>query len=278
MKKRALTLQEHQEIIYELLYVLDDFCREHNIKYFLGYGSLLGAIRHHGIIPWDDDADVMMERSEYERFLKLITQRTPNGYKAYSIQYTKGYYYPFIKFGKEGTLLQEPFKYVPKEGIGINIDVFPIDGCEGETRKEAQDYAKKFFPVYFSTLNNKFYATINDYNSLIGKIYYLFFIKMLRVPFILKFYFIKLFSSAKSCKTSEAKYYSCLSWSFNGSKNVHSTDYIKEVVNMQFGERKLPVPKFYDAILTEEYGDYMVPPSEKGKASTHQHEFVYAYE
>lgn len=278
MNKRALTLQEHQEIIYDLLYTLDDFCREHNIRYFLGYGTLLGAIRHHGIIPWDDDADVMMERSEYERFLKLMNEKAPQGYKAYNIHKTRGYYYPFIKFGKEGTLLQEPFKYVPKEGIGINIDVFPIDGCNGETRKEAQDYAKQFFPVYFSTLNYKFNSTIKDYTTWKGKIYFLLFVKLLRIPFILKSFFIRLYSTARSSKVSEAKFYSCVSWSFNGPKNVHSTEYIKELINVQFGKRELPVPQGYDAILTEEYGDYMTPPSEKGKQSTHQHESVYVYE
>lgn len=72
MKKIALSLKEHQDILYELLYVLDDFCNDNRIRYFLGYGTLLGAVRHHGIIPWDDDADIMMEREEYERFQKLI--------------------------------------------------------------------------------------------------------------------------------------------------------------------------------------------------------------
>lgn len=277
MKKRNISLSEHQEIIYDLLYKLDDFCKTNNIRYFLGYGSLLGAVRHSGIIPWDDDADVMMERSEYERFQELITANPPTGYKAYSINSTKGYYYPFIKFGKEKTLLVEPFKYVPKKGIGINIDVFPVDGCVGTSREDAQEYAGHFFPVFYSSLNKRFHSSLKDYSGLRGKLYYFLKIKLQRFGFFQKYYFKQLYATAKQFSVKDAKYYSCISWSFNGPKNVHSTEYIKTLIEVPFGCRKLPIPQGYDYILSEEYGDYMTPPSEKGKESTHQHE-VYIYE
>ena len=69
MKLKALSLEEHQQILYDMLYMFDDFCREHGLSYFLVGGSLLGAVRHQGIIPWDDDVDNGMERTQFERFL-----------------------------------------------------------------------------------------------------------------------------------------------------------------------------------------------------------------
>ena len=280
MKKKVLSLQEHQDILYELLYVLDDFCKDNNIKYFLGYGTLLGAIRHQGIIPWDDDADVMMEREEYERFQKLIIANPPKGYEAYSIYNRPDYFYPFIKFGKKGTLLFERLDYAPTERIelGINIDIFPIDGCPGETREQAGRYAVSFFPRYLATLEKWF--NIAKWERLVTwkeKVYYLLHWGC-KLYFFRKQYFKHLFQDATRYSCKSVKYYSCISWSFNGAKNVHACSLIGTIYRVPFGSRSLPIPSGYDTILREEYGNYMIPPDEKGKQSTHDFGCVYQIE
>ena len=139
MKLRKLNLEEHQKVLYEILYTVDDFCKEYKIRYCLAYGTLLGAVRHHGIIPWDDDIDIFMEREEYNRFEELVMKHPIKGYTLNSIHTTKGYYYPFIKFSKNGTYVKEPFNYVPP--IGINIDVFPLDGCPSQKIDDAREYS-----------------------------------------------------------------------------------------------------------------------------------------
>jgi lipopolysaccharide cholinephosphotransferase len=275
MNKKALSLKEHQDILYELLYALDNFCQEHKIKYFLGYGSLLGAIRHQGIIPWDDDADVMMEREEYERFQKLIIKKPPKGFKAYSIYNTPGYYYPFIKFGKEGTLLIEPFKYVPKEGIGINIDVFPLDGCPGDTREQACNYASLFFPNYYSKLQKYFQPIYKNEKKSIKKIAKFLFYLLPKPSLIQKAYFKHIYRKASQYACNDTDYYSCISWSFNGDRNVHLCSLIKKTRRVPFGNRALPIPVGFDQILYEEYGNYMTPPDEDKRKSTHEHGVVY---
>lgn len=274
MKKIKLSLGEHQRIIYELLYAIDDFCNRNNIRYFLGYGTLLGAVRHHGIIPWDDDADIMMEREEYERFQELIIKNPPEGFEAYSINNTAGYYYPFIKFGKKKTLLIEPFGYVPSKGIGINIDIFPIDGCPGNDREQACIYARNYFPRYFNLLNRRF---INKYKSRRERIYHLFHLSY-HLPFVQKRFFKRLYKDASQYSCKETKYYSCISWSFSGDKNVHACHLIDSIIKVPFGDRPLPIPSGYDEILREEYGDYMTPPPEDKRKTTHQHGGVYCIE
>ncbi len=274
MKLVKLTQEEHHKIIYELLYILDDFCSQNNIRYFLSDGTLLGAVRHHGIIPWDDDADVMMEREEYERFQKLIIKNPPKGFEAYTIYNTTGYYYPFIKFGKKGTLLVEPFGYVPSKGIGINIDIFPIDGCPGSNYRQACTYAKNFFPRYYNLLNKRF----NNSNKSRKQLFNYYCHLSYHIPFIQKSFFKRIYKEAASYSCKETLFFSCISWCFYGDKEVHACHTIDSIIRVPFGNRLLPIPSGYDEILRMEYGDYMTPPPEDKRKSTHQHEDVYRIE
>lgn len=270
--ERKITLEEHQKIIYELLYVLDDFCKENNIRYFLSDGTLLGAIRHQGIIPWDDDADVMMERSEYELFKRLITKRPLNGYKAYCIDNTKDYYYPFIKFGKLGTCLVETdWKCIPKNGIGINIDVFPIDGCPNSFT-EAQSYVVNKMDSIFNAIHHWCDLEWNDFVGPKQKLYY-FYYWFRKRPFLLRPHLKKIFNQVQEYDLTNSKYFFSF-WTFYGSRNLFPKDCIEELIHVPFGDRCLPVPKGYDAILKLEYGDYMTPPPESKRASTHKHDLV----
>ena len=272
MKKIALTLKEHQDIIYELIYVLDDFCKKNNISYFLAYGTLLGAVRHHGIIPWDDDADLMMKREEYERFQKLIISAPPEGYEAYSIYNTPGYYYPFIKFGKKNTLLVEPFGYVPAKGLGINIDVFPIDGCPGQNRHQACQYAHLFAPVY----QDRLYKYFKKWGRMTKKEKIKCLLRAdLRIPFIRRLYFKHLYKKSARYSLKDTTFFADLTWSFAPDNDVHANTLIKELISVPFGEKLLPIPSGYDTILREEYGDYMTPPDENNRQSTHDHGNVY---
>ena len=265
MRRIAIGLEKHHQILYEILYQFDDFCKENKIRYYLAYGTLLGAVRHHAIIPWDDDVDVMMERSEYERFQKLIITHPPKGYKAYSIYNTPNYYYPFIKFGKEGTLLIEPFPYVPSEGIGINIDVFPIDGCPS-SYKEAQDFTTKCMGTILRNLNDL--SSVNFWKSK-GKRAKLFSI-FNRFTFLKKTRYKVLFKNLYSkYDLKKSVYCSVSQWNWYNGKDVFPVEDFNETEYIQFGSRQLPVPAGYHDILQHCYGDYMTPPEESKRNTTH---------
>ena len=103
---------------------LDEFCSAHDIKYYLVGGTLLGAVRHSGFIPWDDDIDVAMMRSDYNRLIEL-SGKIPSEFKIHYCNNQDNYFYPFAKFCSSKVMVEEPF-YKPLL-IGVWVDIFPLD-------------------------------------------------------------------------------------------------------------------------------------------------------
>lgn len=261
MQKRQLSLAEHQAILYEILYSLDDFCKKHSIRYFLVGGSLLGAIRHGGIIPWDDDIDVGMARPEYERFIHLFQKELPEGYELLSPELTKDYYCPFVKLAKRGTLQVEPTLIVPKEGIGINIDIFPQDGLPGETQEDALQYHLDFRQQFQSKLWWMVvpYCLLSSWRDRFRAFRH-------RLRYRSLHSFRSLYSVAECYDIDRTKYFSCLVNGLYGKGEIRETKDLQNIEQKQFGERKIPVLCDWHQYLSGLYGDYMkLPPEEKRK-------------
>ncbi len=122
-------LKQVQKIELEMLLEVDRICKENGIKYTIIGGTLLGAARHGGFIPWDDDADVAMLRPEYEKFCSVIDEKLDTSrFYFQNMERTEGYRWGYAKLRKKGTLFvrenQEHMKYEQ----GIFLDIFPIDG------------------------------------------------------------------------------------------------------------------------------------------------------
>lgn len=128
---RAITeLEELKKIELDILRSVHSFCQENGINYSLAYGTLLGAVRHQGFIPWDDDIDIMMLRVDYERFLQSFKHPY---YQVYECNHTSSsnrlnkekYYLPFAKVADTRTILKEKVRY--ETIYGVYIDIFPVD-------------------------------------------------------------------------------------------------------------------------------------------------------
>lgn len=120
-------LRQLQLTMLEILKVFDRFCREHDLKYSLYAGSLLGAVRHKGFIPWDDDLDVCMSRADYERFLTLWQQDPPEGYVLQNKENSVYFDQSFSKIRKDHTTFLQDEWQIGNHHTGIFLDVFPID-------------------------------------------------------------------------------------------------------------------------------------------------------
>lgn len=112
----------------EILDVIDKVCADHGIRYSLAYGSLLGAVRHGGFIPWDDDLDIMMLREDYERFIRIWPSAAPKGYLLETERMYDDYVNTFSKVRKEHTtFLQYEYELNVSHHKGIFVDIFPLD-------------------------------------------------------------------------------------------------------------------------------------------------------
>lgn len=241
-------------VILDLFFEFERVCKKHNLTYFPIGGFLLGAIRHNGYIPWDDDLDVVMPRSDYERFLQLKDHFCAPYF--FQIPETdEGYYYGMAKIRNSNTTaLNEKFKY---QGFnqGIWLSVFPLDNWKlegGEERylqikKDLMDcstYMRKSNPHLDENdiARVKELGDTNPYKS---------YLEVQRIA-----------SQFQSEETSYVALATCTVYSYE--KNVFVKKDFETTIPWKFEGYDILVPIGYDAILKTAYGDYMkFPPIEK---------------
>ena len=134
-------LRTFQLRLLDILTEVDKACQTHHIRYYLVAGTLLGAVRHKGFIPWDDDIDIAMPRPDYERFLRHAHEWLPAPLEVVAPEYTKHYPFAFAKVQDSHTTLLERRKlqYIG----GLCIDIFPLDGLPSGQLKQWWNYLRK---------------------------------------------------------------------------------------------------------------------------------------
>lgn len=257
MSKEAATLQEHQEALLTLLVAFDRVCKELNIPYILFAGTLLGAVRHKGFIPWDDDLDVMMLREDYERFLQEADAVLDQ--EKFYLQKEFSQHWPmfFSKLRLNGTTCLE--KYHPKDHKthqGVYIDIFPCDtAAKSKLGRKLQFYCSKV--VIAKALDARGYDTDSNKKKL--------FMQLCRLLPQKLFYKI---TTPKGKRTDTV--HSFLGGASKYEKNIYPRSYFEKTVPAQFAGHFFPIPEEYDGLLSVLYGDYMtMPPEEDRKCKAH---------
>lgn len=246
----TVTVREHQAALYELLCEFDRICQKYNIRYTLFAGTLLGAVRHKGFIPWDDDADVLMLREDYDRFMAVASKETDQLRFFVQKENTKHWPMFFSKLRLQGTSCIE--KYVPKDfktHMGVYIDIFPCDcAADREWLRKCQYYASKI--IIAKSLARRGYATDSKKKKL-----FMAFSRIVPLKLVRR---IVLLPNKKGSKLV----HSFLSAGKKYEKNVFPRTWLEETCKMDFEDRQFSVTKCYDRMLTMLYGDYMVLPKE----------------
>lgn len=260
---RKLKTEEIKKYELDILKYINDFCKKNNIEYFLAYGTLIGAIRHRGFIPWDDDIDIVIKRKDYERFRKLFTD-TEN-YKILDIENNEDYYYPFVKIVDTRTkVIEKDFKDI--DDLGVWVDVFPLDNYSSRyTNKNKIEILKKKLLV---SRSKTFLKSKNKIKNVFKFGAYC--LMKNKNP---RKYGIEINNEGK--KVSVSGSHLCVMFTPNISKNIFETEWYKKSIEWEFEGNKFSIPKEYDKILSSYYGDYMKLPAEENRVSGHN---IDAYE
>lgn len=249
-----LNTKEIQEIELDILLEVDKLCKEHQIEYFLIGGTLLGAIRHKGFIPWDDDIDIMMRRSEYNKFIKLIkSNNSLPKYLSFNIPKDNEYLLPYIKVTNEKTISFDVLEN--KFHKGLWIDIFPLDYIYNDKKKNIR-LLKKMIKnrVWIFRL----YATNMKYPFLKQ-----FLINIIRktASFCGITYEKFLNNILKETNKPKSNYVTDLVWCRDLTE-IYPTSWFEELIDVEFEGHIFKGIKHYDEYLTQFYGDYMKLPPE----------------
>ena len=149
--KKEVTLTECKKIEIEILDYVTELCNKNNLTYFLGGGTLLGAVRHKGFIPWDDDVDIMMPREDYDKLAQVISNIDNNRFLYLNYKDNNDYYYPFAKVVDKRTKVKELDCKEIKD-LGVYIDIFPIDNVSDDMQENKLKWYMSIFNNYKKVL------------------------------------------------------------------------------------------------------------------------------
>ena len=253
MMKRAWAAEI--EVLEEVIRI----CKKHNIQYFADAGTLLGAVRHKGFIPWDDDLDICMMREEYNRFLEIAPKELPGKYNLVALQTHEEYDQMFARvinrwtfnFEEEGLKQFHDFPFV------VGVDIFPLDYiAPDEEEEECRCYLARIVSDIEKTIDKQ--LTKEETEILLGQVERECKVSIDRTKNIrrqLLFLEEQLFSMYRKEEATEIAFMPV--WAMKGKSNRFKKEYYEKSIEMDFEHIKVAVPAMYDAVLREKYGDYM---------------------
>ena len=256
---------KYKTLLLQTLKAFDDFCKKNDIHYCAAGGTMIGAVRHQGFIPWDDDIDVYMKRADYDRFISVRNQLENSDYEIIDPN-TIGYYCAHTKFSHRYSTIWEfqsiPFVY------GAYVDVFVLDYEDGsylEVANKRMKYAHKVNLFYISSNNHP--ARVIMHCLVKGEIK-----KMLWYVFqkyILRHYHSILKKLIITHSNRSQGEWIVAYTGTSGEKDIFQSSWFDGFVSFPFEDTYILVPSGYDQFLTAMYGDYMTPPPIEEQISNH---------
>lgn len=257
-----------KNIELNILIAFNHFCKENNLRYYLSGGTLLGAIRHKGFIPWDDDIDVCMPRNDYEKLIEIFPEVYKNRYILKSIQ-RKNFVFPFIKLIDSNTKIFSKYNnsYVDSN---LWIDILPVDGLPKDNKKLSLLYKSVTFYRKLLMLN---FANMGQGRTKLKKFFKpmaILIAKVIGVNKCIK----KIEKIAKIYDYNKSDYVGVITWGLYGVGERMKKNEFEKSVYVDFEGYKFPTFSCWDSYLKGLYKNYMeLPPIEK--RITHEIEAYY---
>ena len=252
--KQELKTRDLKIIEKEILEHIDSVFSSNGIEYYLDGGTLLGAIRHKGFIPWDDDIDIIVRRKDFKRALSLLRE-ADSRYKILSQYDDENYFYMFAKVVDSNTKLKE-LEELPIKDLGVWVDIFPLDNLPSDAAERKRFQKKIYF--YRNIISHALRYIKGDMKTIKDKVF-------CKISYLYGW---------KRAKQKIEKM--CEKTSLNSTGYVADIiaaprmdleipeEAFSETIFVEFEGKSFPAPKGFDVYLTELYGNYMqLPPVEK---------------
>ncbi len=266
----GIDIKKIQKIELDILLEFHKICKKHDIKYQLFAGTLIGAVRHKGFIPWDDDIDVCMLRSEYNRFLAVVEDELSSEYFFQTYETDPNYINKFAKIRKNGTMFMEKLVKGVDMHHGLYIDIFAMDNVQLDTLKgKHQIWMLRTIDSIFKYRVKARHETLNPGSERSKAKFKYNIMKILPISKArIEKYVLNIITKFNHEPT---EYVADLANPAEGvlEKFMMRRETIEDSIELEFEGYKFPCPKAYDEVLTRAYGNYMHQPEVENRVSHH---------
>ena len=259
-----LSLKDIQTETLKIMKLIDSICQKENLKYSLFYGTLLGAIRHNGFIPWDDDLDIIMPRKDYEKLAEYFknNQEKLSPFKWFSYETVPSYPYMIARVcNTEFRMESENEKDC---GMGTFVDIYPMDVAGNGKQKFFYNKAWFFSSMYFTKSRLHYVVPKGVLKKFVKGCSFLM-SKINTIDSLRN----RLIKYSKKFPYEKSDFIASITWLVDGNKNVFKKSDFDELILHDFEDTKFYIPKNYDNLLTTRYGNYMQLPPENERKGHH---------
>ena len=259
-----LTVKEIQLETLKIMKVIHSVCQKENLKYSLFYGTLLGAVRHNGFIPWDDDLDIVMPRSDYDKLAEYFKNHAEEllPFKWFSYETVPDY--PYMIARVCNTEFRMDAENEKDYGMGTFVDIYPLDGAGNGNHSLFYNKAWFFSSMYFTKSRIQYVVPRGVVKKIVKGVSYLL-SKLCSLELIRE----KLLKYANRYSYEKSDFVASITWLVDGKKNVFKKSFFDELELHDFEDTCFFIPKNYSSILTTRYGNYMQLPPENERVGHH---------
>lgn len=259
-------LRKLQYVELDILKEFDRICRKHNIKYTLDGGTLIGAIRHNGFIPWDDDIDVSMLREDYEKFLKVQKDELDHSkYFIDSMDVSEDCWTLYTKLKRKDSIYSDITSNRPLDEQAIWIDIFPIDNIKSNNIFSKIYYMRVYILKIILMYKNNYIKSSNDKK----KNKFMKYIKFVSIFYNSNRLKRRLKKYTQKYNNRKTKYMACFAGVYLNKEIVDSSYYLNGFTDHTFEDQKFYIVNEYDKLLRHFYNNYMELPKEEDRIGHH---------